>query len=244
MRTLEDHRTTALAPFTATTEGEQDCGTTKKWFLAVLSVVLLAAAAYVSLAVIRQQPTGARNLATPEPGRYPEVTLTRLAGPGQRFGPVFEATLPAARSDGHTELLDLETGRCLTRPGLDGFNENVAAMMTWIRTNRLNISCRIWPDGRAAWVTYNMTVVPVETTCWEATPADDIPDIPVPGQHSPSRLLVLGPGCTDTYAFRTDAGTLGLLHLVGLSDDARLVKIRYKLLLAGGDAHRDAIMRH
>jgi hypothetical protein len=236
MRTTENQRTTALPSFAPAMEGGQEHKTTqpKKWFLmvGVLSVVLLAAVPRFSQEVHGRQPSDARSLAAFDRG-HPEVMVTRVAGAGRGFGPVFEARLPAAGRNGETKLLDLETGRWLTLPGLERFNENVGAMMSWIRTNGLNISCRVWPDGSAGCVTYNMTVVPVETTCWEEAATADIPGILVPGfgHHSPSRLLVLGPDRTDTYVFRTDEGTLGMLRLVGLSDDERVVKIRYKLLV-------------
>jgi hypothetical protein len=224
----------------------QDHKTTKpkKWLLiaAALSAVLLASAAYFSQEVLRGKSSGTRRLGTPELG-VEQVTLTRLAGSGQGFGPLVEAMLPAARSDGETEILDLQSGRCLTQPGLAHFHDDAVALMTWIRANRLNISSRVWPDGSTACVTYNMTVVPVETKCWEQAGAEDMPDIPVlsPGQHSPRSLLVLGPGRPETYAFRTDAGRLGMLRLVGLSDDEQGVRIRYKLVQARGETHRDAL---
>jgi hypothetical protein len=210
----------------------------KTWIFipAGLGLVLLAAATHLS----QQPPSNAR-----ETGRHPQVTLTRLAGSGRGFGPVVEATLPAARSDGETEILDLETGRWLTQPSLEAFHENAGAMTTWIRGNALNISGRVWPDGSAACVTYNMTVVPVETSCWDNTSAGDIPVIPVldPGQHSPRRLLLLGPDRAETYVFRTDEGTLGMLRLVGLSHDQRQVEVRYKLLRARGPTDPDAFAR-
>ena len=238
MSTTEHDRTTALPSFAAISQGGQEYRTTlsKKWFLvaAVLSVVLLGAAAHFSEEVLAEHASNARSLATPKPGAHPEVTLTRVAGSAQGFGPVVEATLPAERNDGETEVLDLETGRWLIQPGLERFNEDVGAMMTWIRIKGLNISCRVWPDGSAACVTCNMAVVPVETRCWEKPAASDFPALPVlpPRHHSPRRLLLLGAGRAETYVFRTDEGTVGMLRLVGLSDDKRLVKIRYKLLQA------------
>jgi hypothetical protein len=247
MNTMEKHRATTPARFGATMEGGQDRKTTKpkKWFLigAVLSVVLLAAATHFPQEVLHWQPSGARSVAAPPADLHAEIT--RVAGSGLGFGPVVEATLPAARGDGETELLDLETSRWLTQPGLEDFNENVGAMMTWIRTSGANISGRVWPDGSAACVTYNMTMVPLQTSCWEKTAAGELPGIPAldPDQHSPSRLLVLGCGRTETYVFRTDEGTLGMLRLVGLSADERLVTIRYKVLQAGGETHRDALTR-
>jgi hypothetical protein len=232
MRTTEHNRTTPPSCFTAITEGERHHKNTipKKWFFAGLGLVVLMAAANFS----QRPPSADRNPATPGPGVHPRVMLTRLAGAGQGFGPVVEATLPAASIDGETELLDLETGCSMIRPGLERFNDNAAAMTSWVRAKALNISGRVWPDGTAACITYNMTALPVETRCWGQAAGSDIPGIPVPepGQHSPSRLLVVRPGCPETYVFRTDEGTLGMLRLVGLSEDQRAVKIRYKLLRA------------
>lgn len=246
MRMTEHDRTTALPSFAASREGSQDSTTRKpkKWFLiaAIAGAVILAAIAYFPQKVLRRQPSSAHSRATPESGFHPEVTLTRVSGSGQGFGPVVEATLPAERSDGATESLDLETGRWLTVPALERLNEDVGAMIAWIRTNGLNISCRVWSDGSAACVTYNMTVVPVETKCWNEPAADDFPGFPVlaPGEHSPRRLLLLGPGRAETYVFRTDEGTLGMLRLVGLSEDEPLMRIRYKLLQARAETHHGA----
>ena len=245
MRTTEHDRTTALPSFAASREGGQDSTTRKpkKWFLiaAIAGAVILAAIAYFPQQVLRRQRSSAQSLAGS--GLRPEVTLTRVADSGQGFGPVVEATLPAERSDGATESLDLETGRWLTVPALERFNEDVGAMIAWIRTNGLNISCRVWSDGSAACVTYNMTVVPVETKCWNEPAADDFHGFQVlaPGQHSPRRLLFVGPGRAETYVFRTDEGTLGMLRLVGLSEDEPLMKIRYKLLQARVETHRGAL---
>ena len=241
MSTTEHNRTTALPSFAAISQDGQDYKPTipKKWFLiaAGLSVVLLGAAAHFSEEVLPGHASNAGNLATLQPGPPPEVTLTRVANSAQGFGPVVEATLPAERNDGETKVLDLETGRWLTQPGLQRFNDDVGAMKAWIRTKGLNISCRVWPDGTAACVTYNMTVAPVETRCWNESAPGYFRGLPglAPGQHSPRRLLLLGPGHAETYVFRTDQGTLGILRLVGLSGDKQLVKIRYKLLQARAD---------
>ena len=238
MRTTKNQRAAALPTSAATTEGGQDYGPTKpnKWLFtaAVLGVVLLAAATDSSRAVRRWQTSGAPGWAFPERGLCREVTLARVAGSGQGFGPVVEATLPAAGANEETQLLDLETGRSLVQLGIDHFNGDSAAFVSWTRTNGMHICGRVWSDGSADCVTYNMTVVPVEPSCWSK--AGDLPAIPLlgPGQHSPRRLLVLGGDHTGTYAFRTDEGTLGMLCLAGLSDDHRGVKIRYKLLQARG----------
>jgi len=216
----------------------------KKWLMraGILNAAFVAVCLFPG--VLRHQLSGSVGGGNAQTGVLPAVRLTRLAGSSLGFGPVMEATLPAARGDGETEILDLETGRCLTRPALEFFDDDAAAMMTWTRTNGLNISGRVWPDGSAACVTYNMTVAPVAAGCWKEAAAKVISAIPppAPGEHSPSRLLLLRPDRAETYVFRTDEGTLGMLRLAGLTDDRRAVKIHYKLLQARGDMAQSAPM--
>ena len=149
-----------------------------------------------------------------------------------------EAVLPAAENDGQTEILNLKTGQWRTTPRLEEFNGDVVALMTWIRTNGLNISCQMWPDGLAGCISYNMKVFPLETKRWEDTVVEDIPPIVLSStnRHTPRMLLVLASGRPKIYSFRTDEGTVGILRLVALSDDRRGVKIRYKLVQARGDS--------
>jgi hypothetical protein len=210
----------------------------KKWFLtaAVLGAVLATAAAYhVSRETPPRQPSCGEAQANAATGIHPAVKLEQVAGARLGFGPVIEATLPAAKSGGHTEILNLETGRWLTEPRLDQFNDDARALVIWFRTNGVNISSFVWPDGAAACQTYNMTVVPLDTKCWEESAAEAVCGIPrsAADRHSPRRLLFLASGQPDTYVFQTDQGTLGILRLVGLSDDRHGVKIRYKLVQSG-----------
>src|ERR1043166_1942984 len=161
---------------------------------------------------------------------WPTKRQTALSGPGGKYGPVIETVLPAAKTKGATDLLDLETGRALLQPPVEYFNAGADARMTWIRSNGLDISCFVWPGGGAC-VTYGMTIVAVEGRCWEETTEEELLGNPAlaPGQHSPRKLLVLGRD-PDTYVFRTREGTLGMLRIVGLSQHGRGVNIRYKLI--------------
>src|SRR4051812_13277817 len=155
---------------------------------------------------------------------------TAYNGPVGTLGPVTERVLADPEPDGPTDILNLETGRALAQAPLD-FNSRADAIMNWIRTNGLDISCFLWPGG-AACITYNMTILPVEKDSWEKTTADDLLSNPnlAPGLHSPRRLLILGNNRPDTYIFRTGEGTLGMLRIVGLSQHGGGVAIRYKLI--------------
>ena len=182
----------------------------KKYFVAaiVLSTVLLAFAA--SFWQTKRQ--------------------TALTGPSGKYGPMIETLLPAAKAKGATDILDLETGRALLQPPFKHFNSRADAIMGWVRSNGLDISCSVWPGGGAC-VTYGMTLVAVEGKCWEETTEEELLGNPAlaPGQHSPRKLLVLGRD-PDTYVFRTGEGTLGMLRIVGLSQHGRGVNICYKLI--------------
>lgn len=159
-----------------------------------------------------------------------ECKLTPLSGNSGEFGPVIDITLPAAKNENPTEILDLEIGKALRQPPLD-LDSRADEIMAWIRSNRLDISCSIWSNG-AACVTYDMTVVGVERKCWDESTTRELLDNPElsPKRPSPRRLLVSGNGEVNTYMFRTGDGTLGMLRIIGLSQDARGVRICYKLI--------------
>ncbi|HEX5219797.1 MAG TPA: hypothetical protein VFZ59_09540 [Verrucomicrobiae bacterium] len=195
------------------------------------AIILLGAVMLALAASLR--PTQ-RTANEPEPGELIQAALTGESG---KFGPTIEAVLPTTKSEATVdklEILDLETGRAMLQPPLEEFDSQANAVMSWIRSNRLDISCSIWPDG-AACVTYNMTLVAGDTKSWEATSEEFLSANPAlaPAQHSPRRLLVLGPDRPNTYMFRTVEGTLGILQMIGLSPDGQGVRIRYKLINPG-----------
>ena len=193
----------------------------KKYFVTavVLSVVFLALAASY-----RQT----KHVANEAPNQ------SALSGASGKFGPTIETVLPANKAKGAAEIpdmRDLETGLTLAQPSIEFFDSRAEAVIAWIRSNHLDISCSVWPGG-AVCVTYDMTVVPVDGKRWDATTEEELlaNSALAPGQHSPRRLLVLGKDRPDTYMFRTGEGTLGMLRIVGVSPDGRGVNIRYKLI--------------
>src|SRR5215475_7508902 len=131
----------------------------KKCFVAaiVLNTVLVAFAACLNHCLHTQSRDGK--------GMNEEMAMA-LSGTGAKFGPIMEMDLRAAKSDGTGEISDLETGHALLQPPAEHFKFNARAIMAWIRSNGLDISCIVWPNA-ATCVTYDMTVVPVEGRCWE-----------------------------------------------------------------------------
>ena len=183
----------------------------------LLSTVLLAfAASFCQTKRVVSQPS--------------EPLQPALTGPSGKFGPVIEAFLPAARANGAADILNLETGRMLTQSPFD-FNTRADTIMSWIRSNGLDISCSAWPAS-AACVTHDMATIAVEDKSWEETTEEELLNNPALaiGRHHPRRLLVLGTDRSNTYLFRTGSGTLGMLHITGLSQGEQGVNIRYKLI--------------
>ena len=213
---------------------------TKKWFLTVfgVSAALAITAAYLTRGAFPQQALPGEARSNAETGPRPPIHLVQVADASLGFGPTLEARLPGLGSDCSTEILNLASGRCLPVPRLEQFNGEPVALVHWIRTNGLNISGQIWSGGPAACVTYNLTLVPLDTKSWDTSVAQEIPSLPFAcaSQHSPRRLLVLGNNRPEVYAFRTDEGTVGMLRLVGVSDDRQEVIIRYKLVQAPEEA--------
>ncbi len=195
---------------------------TKKYLVTamVLNTVLLAFAVSLGHHPAYETQRGANDL-----------RKTALTGPSGKFGPVIETVLPGAKTESAPEILDLETGRMLHEPPFEYFDSRVDAIMAWPRSHGLDISCSVWSSG-ATCVTYDMIIVPVEGKCWEETTEQELLRNPAlaPVRHSPRRLLVQGNNGPDTYIFRTAEGTLGMLHIVGLDQHGRGVRIRYKLV--------------
>jgi hypothetical protein len=200
----------------------EDIMSAKKYILVVivLNTVLAAFAACFC-----------RHLPWQTQGEANDARAIAMSGAAGKFGPTVEVVLPAGKIDGCAEILDLETGRSLQPPPIDSFKSRADAIMGWIRSNGLDISCNVWSGG-ATCVTYDMTVIAVEGNRWEKATEEELIHNPAPSavRHSPRRLLVLGHNRPDTYIFRSAEGTLGLLRIAGLSEDGRGVKICYKLV--------------
>jgi hypothetical protein len=164
-------------------------------------------------------------------GEANDSRIAAVIAAGGKFGPVMEITLPAADDTGCAKILDLESGRALLQPPAEHFNYNASTIVAWLRSNGLDISCFVWPGG-ATCVTYEMNIVAVDCKCWEKTTEKELLANPVLARrsHSPRKLLVLGENRPDTYLFRTGEGTLGMLRILGLSQDRRGVKVSYKLI--------------
>jgi len=146
------------------------------------------------------------------------------------FSREFDLWLPATAQEPQLLWLDLETARRLTEPDHDYF-VNARVSSDWLRNNGLDLCVVVYPD-RSYWIcTRGMVLTPVESRLWEQATPDEI--ISHPGLPSIPRrvrgMISAARSQTDTYLFRTEQGTFGILRLLEINDSSQQVRIRYKL---------------
>jgi len=199
---------------------------------ALLNVTLLGAVVYVYKQIPEKsyvQPDArvVSHTSAPE-----EVSLVSPNDSGLRFRPVVVALLPSAESGERPQLFDIETGLRLTEPDYEFFGYNAKANIAWIRTNGLDISGVVNPEGQALCVCYYMAVVPVHPDRWErGTATEVLTDPELAAIHDPKRPVIMpAHHQTDTFLFRTSDGATGILQVPGVTPDRSQVRLRYKLV--------------
>src|SRR5215467_10064649 len=91
-------------------------------------------------------------------GEKNDSTMAAALSAEGKFGSVVQTILPAADERGYGKILDLESGRALLQPPAEHFNYNASTIVSWIRSNGLDISCFVWSSGGTC-VTYDMNIV-------------------------------------------------------------------------------------
>jgi hypothetical protein len=176
-----------------------------------------------------------RRLAESTPPQFPQVptSATPIQSGRQTVAPfnrAFELWL-SARTDGRQgQWLDLETGRCLTVPDWEYLLGSLS-YSDWLCSNSLDLSATVYPDGSHWLFTRNLAVAPVDASLWDqATPANMISHSAL--RSAPSVLFrSVSPARdhTDTYLFRAEEGTIGILRVLEINRASQEVKIQYKL---------------
>lgn len=164
-------------------------------------------------------------------GLHATVGVTDLTAADYRFDPSADVLLRHYGEGRQSELFDLETGRQLREPTFESFGNNALANIAWIKTNGLDISGLVFDRTNVSCITYYLAAVPVERRLWaDATPAQVATHPALAQIHDPKRTA-LSPerDGTDTFLFRTQEGTAGILQIRGVGPDSRSVKLRYKL---------------
>ena len=162
------------------------------------------------------------------------------------FGPVIERVVRDA-VDGPGNFLDLDTGELHTMPsGLATARNSHSAQMEWLLSVGIDAFGETDKDvlGLAC---FDAIVVPVGSESWQGITAGDLGEA-VSGRRTERRALMGAKRVLPaTYLFRTREGGMGILQIVGFTEDAPGVKIRYKMLqgapLESGKGGRTRMVR-
>jgi len=178
-----------------------------------------------------------RRLARSTPPAFPPVaqeapTLNQpKADAASPFVREYAVRLYAPAGVRRGDWLDLETGRFLTGADLDYYYENPRGYVDWCRTNGVDLSAEVYPD-RTYWLfTRYLAFAPVDDRLWEQATPEDIMSHPALRSSRPLPQFVISPADdqTDTYVFRTQQGTIGILRVLEFNPASRQLRIQYKL---------------
>lgn len=168
----------------------------------------------------------------------PHVRLRRmdLAEAGAaRFGPAVERTVYGYQS-GKDWLLNLETGETYSPPGLD-WNQNPDDVWKWAHEHGVHVTgLNVESQGGLYGFEMKAAVIRDESARFESIDAATLENalsnssVPVSTHNGGPPLYQLwGKDWMNLFTFRTDDGILGVLQIIGFTENPRGVKIRYKL---------------
>ncbi len=177
-----------------------------------------------------------QRLAESTPPEFLQVpaAATPIESPSQAASPfnrAFELWL-SARTDGRrVQWLDLETGRCLTEPEWEYFVHGFS-YSHWLGSNSLDLFAAVDPDGCHWLFTRHLAVAPVDARLWDQALPDDIVSHPAlrSAPHRPRASFSPARDQTDTYLFRTEQGTIGILRVLERNHSSQEMRIQYKLV--------------
>jgi biopolymer transport protein ExbD len=167
------------------------------------------------------------------------------------FGPVIERELGGLAGNARDGLLDLDTGEIWPPPqaGLGLFGDDWrrryqgSQTEAWIRTNGVDVAL-LGRGGRIIAFDCRWQTDPGgQAVRWRTTTAADLVRIAEQARASqvgPPWLTDAAAGRGFGFWFETREGSIGLGEIVSCSDTPRSVRIRYKLVQAGGGTNDSA----
>ena len=150
--------------------------------------------------------------------RVLSALLPHVAAPGQPL------TSPAPERG----WLDLDSGVLATNESVDW---RTRPGHDWIATNGFDLVAEISSGHLPALTAFDLVVAPAPTNGWDDVAAADVVQDWTLSEMEPRPEQTFGaaPGESHCFLFQTRTGRRGLLEILGLTDDGRAVKLRYKL---------------
>ncbi|MCK4282999.1 MAG: hypothetical protein KAX44_01685, partial [Candidatus Brocadiae bacterium] len=148
------------------------------------------------------------------------------------FGPVIERVLLDANRRAAC-FIDLETGRVLSAPTdadvLRQVGSGPESKLAWVRSYGVDAAGQVL-EGKMTLAGLDLILVPVAVERWDSTTAaflfeNQVLAIGAPGMFTP---VTPSDELPATYGFKTREGGMGILQIVGFTEEPKGVKIRYK----------------
>ncbi len=146
------------------------------------------------------------------------------------FEAVIESTLK------NYEYIDLDSGKTFTLPSALVNVSDVNAMMNWIRSNSIDAQC-VMTNSVSGIGGVDTTVTETYKTAWDQMSAEEIiSDIRRLGSadNKPTFTSFLIKAKADdlpkTCLFKTREGRIGILQIIGFTDNPKGINIRYKMV--------------
>ncbi len=185
--------------------------------LVVLIGACVGFAAVIVMLNMLNRPAAVRK--QPQPTSHQHMVL----------GPVIERVV---NHTGENCLIDLDTGTLVTPPK-EVFEGGSKTAIEWMRKNGIDAGGGMQPEVQGL-IGFDIIAIPVSDSVWNSSGDAGLMDakqnafaLSTPG--NPVFLSAKG-GVPVTYMFQTREGGLGVLQIVGFTDDPKGTRIRYKML--------------
>ncbi|NQU10957.1 protein kinase, partial [bacterium] len=144
---------------------------------------------------------------------------------------VIELTLADVRS-GQASLASLATGETRA-PDFTAVKGDDPAGRAWFRAQGIDLMCSARTDsGDSGVAAYDMRLAKVPSEQFDSISADSVAPTLRGVERTEAGLMSVRDGLPVTYVFETRHGLGGVLQIVGVTDDPRGVRVRYKLVQA------------
>jgi len=127
--------------------------------------------------------------------------------------------------------LDLDSGMILTNSSVDWVTR---IGYEWLRTNGLDVVASESSKHYPTLIGFDLAIAPAPTNGWDIVTTADVANNWALLRDEPRQKQVFGalPGQSDTFFFQTREAGKGILQILGVTDNPRGVKVRYKLVQA------------
>ena len=216
---------------------------------ALIAATLVTGGVVVHNVLAQKQAPSTATAAAPAPPAQGNLPVTPpapvVSAPlTAAFGPVIERVVgDPEEQDAKDAFLDLDTGRLLTPP-ISLLKEAGRTQKAWMAENRVDLWFHIMRrEGKPIGGDVNgpeMIIASTPAALWDTLAPSELPVTLArarDARNGPPGAPAVQPildedGRGNTYAFQTREGGIGILQIIGFTDNPKGVKIRYKMVSA------------